>query len=610
MKNYSMKKAHSFHIPVMGIGFTIDSPLKVAHYGIDSVISLVDDILLEKIRKVYCEKFEMPYQEISNKVEDFRAQRITSYLNMMNELTERKFNEFKEATEEKKSELIKFINMLPDTSNLKKELMDKTAKYFNFSEAGRWIKDNVKIGNIDVNIMTKIDKENYKAGEKLPNEYRDAHAAIRGFANSNLSSSVVLSAGMNPRLYTYMENFEDFYPNEKGEIKKQIVLKVSDFRSALIQGKFFAKKGLWVSEYRIESGLNCGGHAFATDGYLMGPILQEFKEKREELIESISEILVKALESKNKVVPKQNIPLRVTAQGGVGTSEEHEFLLDQYNLDSVGWGTPFLLVPEAVSIDDDTVERLSLAKESDLYLSNISPLGVPFNSLKGNTKDAEKIALIENGTPGSKCPKQYLVSNHEYTERDICTASKRFITKKIEEIKNKALSKIETVKQINAVTDKSCICVGLGTASLKVNGLDTKIEGDGVSVCPGPNMAYFSKIKTLAEMVDHIYGRTNVIINPDRPNLFVKELKVYVDYLKARIDESTGEMGKKQERYLLKFTNNLQEGISYYQNLFEGVKEKFVDAKFTITNDLEHCKMVLDELKQEIEEKFLVKSVL
>jgi len=30
---------HSFHIPVMGTGFTIDTPLKVARYGISSVIS-------------------------------------------------------------------------------------------------------------------------------------------------------------------------------------------------------------------------------------------------------------------------------------------------------------------------------------------------------------------------------------------------------------------------------------------------------------------------------------------------------------------------------------------------------------------------------------------
>ena len=62
-----MTKTHSFHIPVMGIGFTIDTPFKVAHYGMDSVISLVDDILLEKLRKMYSDKFEIPYQEIAYK---------------------------------------------------------------------------------------------------------------------------------------------------------------------------------------------------------------------------------------------------------------------------------------------------------------------------------------------------------------------------------------------------------------------------------------------------------------------------------------------------------------------------------------------------------------
>ena len=71
-----MKKAHSFHIPVMGIGFTIDTPLKVAQYGMDSVISLVDDILVEKLRKMYSEKFEIPYNEITDKIDDFRAKRI------------------------------------------------------------------------------------------------------------------------------------------------------------------------------------------------------------------------------------------------------------------------------------------------------------------------------------------------------------------------------------------------------------------------------------------------------------------------------------------------------------------------------------------------------
>ena len=57
---------------------------------------------------------------------------------------------------------------------------------------------------------------------------------------------------MNPRLFSYMESFDAFYPNENGQFQKKIILKVSDFRSAMIQGNFLAKKGLWVSEYRIE----------------------------------------------------------------------------------------------------------------------------------------------------------------------------------------------------------------------------------------------------------------------------------------------------------------------------------------------------------------------
>ncbi|CAN0603433.1 unnamed protein product, partial [Ectocarpus sp. 12 AP-2014] len=207
----------------------------------------------------------------------------------------------------------------------------------------------------------------------------DAHAALRGFANSKLASSVVLSAGMNPRLYAYIEQFEDFYPDSTGSIKKKIILKVSDYRSALIQGKFLAKKGIWVSEYRIESGLNCGGHAFATDGYLMGPILQQFKENREELIQSVFELLSGALKNNGRDVPTTPLSLKLSAQGGVGTAQEHDFLMNEYDVDSVGWGSAFLLVPEATTVDKATLDKLVNAQEDDLYLSNTSPLGIPFH---------------------------------------------------------------------------------------------------------------------------------------------------------------------------------------------------------------------------------------
>ena len=150
------------------------------------------------------------------------------------------------------------------------------------------LRSNVSAGSIDVNIMTKLDKNNFNKEGVLVEDGSDALAALRGYAKSNLNnSSVVFSAGMNPRLYNYLEKLREFDAKDWGKFEKKIVIKVSDYRSALIQGKYLAKKGIWVSEFRIESGLNCGGHAFATDGYLMGPILEEFKLKRKELISDL-----------------------------------------------------------------------------------------------------------------------------------------------------------------------------------------------------------------------------------------------------------------------------------------------------------------------------------
>ena len=197
----------------MGIGYTIDTPLKIAHLGMDSVISLVDDILLEKLRKMYSEKFEVPYKEITDKIDDFRAKRITSYLNLINDLVDKKIEDLKTITLEKSNELMEYLNMLPNSSTLKDEFKKLTATNFNATDIKKWISNSLHKGSIDVNIMTKVDKDNYKNNEKLPIEYNDAHAAVRGFANSNLNSSLILSAGMNPRLYGFLEEFEDFFPN-------------------------------------------------------------------------------------------------------------------------------------------------------------------------------------------------------------------------------------------------------------------------------------------------------------------------------------------------------------------------------------------------------------
>ena len=585
-----MSSPHTFHIPVMGTAFTADSPLKVAHFGINSVIALADDVLLERLRKFYSEIYDLSYIEIKNNTKDYRADRITAYLDMVNKLVENKFNEFVSSTADKFDEIKKYFTMLPDTSKIKREFnVLISSPSFCFDNLSDWLKNNLSFGSIDVNIMTKVDKTNYFKREKLPSEYNDAHAALRGYANSKLASSVVFSAGMNPRLYGYIANFDDFFPDKNGYIKKKIILKVSDYRSALIQGRFLAKKGLWVSEYRIESGLNCGGHAFATDGYLMGPILAEFRDRRNELVDDIYSICRLALKSNNKIVPENKLKVKVTAQGGVATPEEHNFLVEHYNLDTVGWGTPFLLVPEVTAVDKETMKKLIAAKEKDLYLSNISPLGVPFNSLMGSSKDIERIELINEGKPGSTCPRRYLALSNEYGTQGVCTASRQFQRNKIKE---NGISE--------ELLEKTCLCMGLAASSILKYDIKTK-ESQGVSICPGPNMAYFSNELSLIQMTQHIYNGIDGIVRKDRPNMFVNELLMYLDYLSDKINENRDNWNRKSEKYLSSFISNMKDGIDYYQNMFQTIGPVFEDFKEEAINSFKLAVQNIAKKREEID---------
>lgn len=565
------KSIHTFHIPVMGLAYTIDSPIRVAHYGISSVISIIDDELIEKMHSFYSKKFHLNYHGISTKIHDYRAERITAYLNMVDDVVKQKFEAFKQELVESKEALDNYIAMLPTQSELKKGLQ-------HLMEEGIAFKDNLKTylenhltpGSIDVNIMTKVDKDNFINNEPLPVTFNDAHASLRGFANSKLNSSVVLSAGMNPRLYSYFEQFKDFFPDFNGNLKKKIILKVSDFRSAMIQGNFLAKKGLWVSEYRIESGLNCGGHAFATDGYLLGPILEEFKQKKEQLIQSAHQLMVKALQLKEIPAPEQPLDLKITVQGGVGTAQEHQFLLDYYNVDSVGWGSPFLLVPEATSVDAATRALLAQSTEDDFYISQISPLGVPFNTVKGTTNEAIRRNRIAENKSGSSCPKKLLALSKEFSEQGTCTASRKYQDIKLEELNElkDVISSVEFKRRRTKITDKSCLCVGLANASYLENGIAIKGEAQGVVICPGPNLAYFDQEVSLLDMIQHIYGNTSVLRHSHRANLFINELKMYVDYLKNEIEEVSNEMSSSQIKKLQTFKNNLLDGIAYYVTMF------------------------------------------
>ena len=243
---------HSFHIPVLGLGFSIDTPLKVARYGISSVVSIVDDELIERMRQYHSEKNNKPYQQIKKTDEDHRARRTTLYLNLLNDLVNEQFSELQKQAFTPESDITRYFELLPDNTMCKQVYKEMLSA--NDAVTKTMLQENLRLylrkGAVEVNIMSKVDKMNKsKDGSLLGEKFSDALASLRGFALSDLNSSLILSAGMNPRLYNYLSEFDCFHPNSTE--KKKIVLKVSDFRSALIQAKFLAKKGLWVHEFRI-----------------------------------------------------------------------------------------------------------------------------------------------------------------------------------------------------------------------------------------------------------------------------------------------------------------------------------------------------------------------
>ena len=112
-------------------------------------------------------------------------------------------------------------------------------------------------------------------------------------------------------------------------------------------------------------------------------------------------------------------------------------------------------------------------------------------------------------------------------------------------------------------------------------------------------MAYFSEICKLDKMIDHIYGRTNIIKRDDRPNVFIKELGLYIDYLKKKVEET--EMPN-LNKGLVSFKANLEEGINYYKSLFKKQEHYFEKVK---QQSLDALNFYSEELNKMFEQKLV-----
>jgi hypothetical protein len=539
-KSLVYPRTHRFQIPVMGSGHSVDTPLRVARFGISSVVSLVDDIMVEQVHRLHTQRRGLPFQAVPVTAPDARVQRVRNYFDFLwdevrAQLDEMRAQEFAPGTDK-----TRYFEMLPETSPLKVDYLRMLSMPQGSARdaLAEILSQRMEAGSIDANIMTKLDRRPVaKDGTERDAMLSDAKTALRGFALSRNQGNMVFSAGINPTLFGLMEEFPDFYRTAEGEPKKGIIIKVSDFRSAMVQGRFLAKKGLEVREFRIESGLNCGGHAFASEGDLLGPIVDEFRKHRDNFPGEFAPHIENWFRRKGREVPAgtREHEAAVAIQGGLGNSGEQRRMIEGFGADATGWGTPFMLVPEATPIDDRTRELLRRARAEDLYLSEASPLGVPFNNLRTSTAALELRRHIEAGKPGSACPKGFLVSNTEFSEHPICTASAKYQAQKLAQIGGME------AEGAASVLAKECICHQLGNGALAFIAQENRIlKGEPpqesnapVSICPGPNLAWFDRIYSLSEMVDHIYGRTPSIVPAERPHCFAAELEMNVkDYQK------------------------------------------------------------------------------
>lgn len=574
---------HKIHIPVMGICYTADTPIRVAHLGITSVISLVDDGLLEEYRMAYAERLGLDL----GSPQATRIGRIRSYLDFVADEVERKFTHLCACRFDGGSDKDLYFLMLPLDSRLRVEydgIFAKTGLARIAAEAA--LTEKMEPGEIQANIMVGLNHE------------EAAFDAVRGFAASKVAGALVLSAGVNLSVFEEIAKCKDFYRTGTRPPKKKIILKVSDYRSALIQGRYLAKKGLEVYEYRIESGVNCGGHAFFESKKLLLDVVREFVEKRQELFETTRSMIAKFADSciagNNAAnVPVQEIlsppsPARITAQGGLCAPEDIAQVLS-LGIDGVGVGTPFLLVPQATSVDKETRKLLMSAKPEDVCISHVSPLGIPFVNLQTSTaariceqkiqeyfaSESEKSGNPEL-KPGFPCRQHYLCQNIPGFDHPVCMASREYVMHRLAEIDKLEQEDIEACKmqshhadenhersressaanacensmavirkkydKLRRVTlSRECICRFLGNAGREeirekspslhyqpecvavARGSQPARTREPVTICPNPDIGYFDREYTLLEMMQHLYDTGKRLTPKDKPSAFEVE---------------------------------------------------------------------------------------
>ena len=185
--------------------------------------------------------------------------------------------------------------------------------------------------------------------------------------------------------------------------------------------------------------------------------------------------------------------------------------------------------------------------------------------------------------------------NTEFSAVPICTASSQYQAKKIEELRKKNLAPEEYSREYEKIVEKACICHDLGDGALLKYNIPYKGFEPFPAVCPGPNLIYFSRVFSLKEMVDHIYGKINILNqNRPRPHVFINELRLYINYLKGLVLKASAKMTAKEAECFAEFRQNLKCGIEYYKNLVNHFLEESEQSRERFLLELTALMMELE----------------
>src|SRR5690606_34017622 len=137
---------------------------------------------------------------------------------------------------------------------------------------------------------------------------------------------------------------------------------------------------------------------------------------------------------------------------------------------------------------------ITVAKKDDYYMSWASPLGIPFHNFRPSTSEAQRKARIAKNRPGSACYKKFLSTNTEFTDIPICTASRQYQNLKLKQPDEQQLDPVRHAVAVARITEMDCLCEGLGASVLLKSNMTPAHKLEAVAICPGPNLAYFSRI--------------------------------------------------------------------------------------------------------------------